>query len=253
LACFTFVSEVFAICCRRNILRYDCLPTGRSKISTDPERILIVDDDMGFRASVAALLGRVGFVTSEAATGEEAMASARHRRPACVLLDVLLPGLTGYEVCHELRSEYGEILPIVFVSGERIEAVDRVAGMLVGADDYVVKPFDSAELVVRVRRLVARSIAGRSSANGDAAFALTKREREVLRLLALGLDQDAIARKLVLSPKTVATHIQHVLPKLGVRSRTQAVALAYREGLVADGDGARGPGERRRAHGAGND
>jgi DNA-binding CsgD family transcriptional regulator len=65
---------------------------------------------------------------------------------------------------------------------------------------------------------------------------VTGREGEVLRLLAQSLDQETIAQKLVLSPKTVATHIQRILPKLGVSSWAQAVALAYREGLVADGD-----------------
>src|SRR5207245_3109467 len=138
--------------------------------------------------------------------------------------DCLLPGVTGYEVCHQLRATYGEFLPIVFVTGERTETGDCVAGLLVGADDYVVKPFDPGELIARVRRRVARSVARGSSAYGNSAFELTGREGEVLRLLAQGLDQETIAHQLVLSPKTVATHIQRILPKLGVSSRTQAVA-----------------------------
>ena len=194
--------------------------------------MLVVDDDATFRALVTALLQRAGFTTCEAATGEEALASARRERPACVLLDVLLPGATGYEVCRELRDEYGESLPIIFVTGERIEAADRVAGLLVGADDYVVKPFDPDELIARARRLVARSIARSSSVYRGGIFELTSREGEVLRLLAEGFDQKAIARELSISTKTVSTHIQRILSKLGVHSRAEAVSLAFRENLV---------------------
>jgi DNA-binding NarL/FixJ family response regulator len=91
-----------------------------------------------------------------------------------------------------------------------------------------VKPFSPDELVARVQKLT-----GRFQAQPQAAPSrLTKREREVLSLLAEGKSQAQIARVLAISPKTVGTHIEHILSKLGVRSRSQAVALAYREGLV---------------------
>jgi DNA-binding NarL/FixJ family response regulator len=194
--------------------------------------VLIVDDDANYRAFVTELLRRAGFTTCEASTGKEALASAGRERPACVLLDVLLPGATGYEVCRELRDEYGEGLPIIFVTGERVEAADRVAGLLVGADDYVVKPFDPDELVARTRRFVARSTARSSAVYRGGLFQLTTREHEVLRLLAEGLDQKAIARQLFITAKTVSTHIQRILTKLGVHSRAEAVSLAYRERLI---------------------
>jgi DNA-binding response OmpR family regulator len=72
------------------------------------------------------------------------------------VLDVALPGVTGYDVCRTLREEFGEELPIIFVSDERTEPLDRVAGLLMGADDYVVEPFAPAELVARVMRALAR-------------------------------------------------------------------------------------------------
>ena len=196
--------------------------------------ILIVDDDANYRASVAAVLDRVGYETAEAGSGEEALRSVRNRRPSCVLLDVMLPGVTGYAVCRELRDEYGEALPIIFVTGERTEPSDRVAGLLLGADDYVVKPFDPDELVARVRRSIVRyDLSLRRNGNGkDNAFGLTGRERDILMLLAEGRRQDDIAAELVTSPKTVATHIQRVLAKLGVHSRAEAVAAAHREGLA---------------------
>jgi two-component system, NarL family, nitrate/nitrite response regulator NarL len=202
--------------------------------NTNCGSILIVDDDGNYRAFVSTMLGRVGYGTREASSGEEALNSVRRERPSCVLLDVLLPGVTGYAVCRELRDEYGEALPIIFVTGERTEPGDRVAGLLLGADDYVVKPFDPDELLARVRRSIVRSqLDGRR--RGDhvrALFGLTDRERDIVMRLADGMGQKAIAAELVISPKTVATHIQRILAKLGVHSRAEAVAVAHREGLT---------------------
>jgi two-component system response regulator BaeR len=157
-----------------------------------------------------------------------------------VLLDVCLPGASGYEVCRELRDRFGDTLGIVFVSGERVDSIDRVSGLLLGADDYVVKPFDPDELLARVRTVVRRvarpreSSAGTGHATGSRAAdtELTPRELEVLELLAEGLTQAQIARQLVISPRTVGTHIQNLLGKLDVHSRAQAVALAHRTGLA---------------------
>src|SRR5919198_869469 len=98
--------------------------------------VLIVDDDDAYRASIAATLERAGYETRESASALAALAAVHELRPSCVLLDVHLPDATGYEVCHELRDVYGDVLPIVFVTGERIEQQDRVAGLHVGADDY---------------------------------------------------------------------------------------------------------------------
>jgi|SRR5919197_4546198 DNA-binding NarL/FixJ family response regulator len=199
--------------------------------------ILIVDDDPGARALMAGLVQRIGYVPEEAETGEQALEAARRQRPSCVLLDVHLPRVSGYEVCRELRDQYGQELPIIFVTGERTEPSDRVAGLLIGADDYVIKPFDPDELIARVRRAISRSQPDTVRAPPwREGFDLTIRERQVLGLLAKGLGQQAIAGELFISPKTVATHIQRILPKLGVRSRAQAVAVAHREGLVERGE-----------------
>ena len=116
-------------------------------------------------------------------------------------------------------------MPIVFVSGARTESYDRVAGLLLGADDYIVKPYAPDELLTRVWHLVRRSQSVASPVTGS----LTKREREVLRLLADGLRQDEIAEQLFISRKTVSTHVSNILRKLGVRTQTQAVALAFRD------------------------
>jgi two-component system nitrate/nitrite response regulator NarL len=199
-------------------------------------RVLVVDDDAAFRDFVVTLLDRVGCVTREAARGDDALDILAEFEPDLVLLDVNLPGVTGYEVCHELRRRFGSACAVLFLSGMRVEALDRVAGLLIGADDYIVKPCDSDELVARVRAQLRRIDGGvrgpRPAADGSAR--LTERESEVLTQLAWGRTQTEIAAELVISPKTVATHIQRVLAKLGVHSRAQAVALAHREQLVPD-------------------
>jgi two-component system OmpR family response regulator len=189
---------------------------------------LVVDDDKRFRSMLSVVFRRAGYEPREAGTGEEALEAARREQPALVVLEVCLPGISGYEVCHELRQEFGERLPIILVSGQRIESLDRIAGLLLGADDYLVKPFSPDELLIRVRKLIRRAVPVAAAV----AHRLTTRELEVLRLLAEGLGQDEIAERLFISTKTVATHIDHVLGKLGVRSRAQAVALAFRDQLV---------------------
>jgi DNA-binding NarL/FixJ family response regulator len=179
---------------------------------------------------VSELFGRVGLTTREATTGFDALELAEHNRPSLVLLDVELPGMSGYETCHELRSLYGETLPLVLLSGTRVDALDRIAGLLIGADDYIVKPFDPGELLARARLLLRRNGNDLERRHGlpPSLGALTPREREVLDLLALGRSQDEIAQELFITPKTVATHLQRILSKLGVHSRAQAVAFALR-------------------------
>jgi DNA-binding NarL/FixJ family response regulator len=190
--------------------------------------VLVVDDDEASRELVSAVLGRAGYSVVGAASGEGAMAVARRHRPRLVILDVRLPDISGYEICRELRDEFGDRLAIVFLSGERTEGFDLAAGLLVGADDYVVKPFSPDELLARVRLRLPAAEEAEAPLPSD----LTKRELQVLGLLSKGLSQKEIAAELVISSKTVAAHVQHILGKLGVHSRTQAVAQAYRRGLL---------------------
>ena len=192
--------------------------------------VFVVDDDEPFCAMLVAVLEHAGYDTRQLTTGEEALARACDEPPGLVILDVSLPGICGYEVCRRLREEFGDRLPIVFVSGEGIQSFDKVAGFLVGGDDYLVKPFAIDELLARVGRLVQRS-----RPQGAAAEALTKREVEVLSLLAEGLSQCEIASRLFVSRKTVGTHTERIFKKLGIHSRGEAIAFAFREGLVGIG------------------
>jgi DNA-binding NarL/FixJ family response regulator len=190
--------------------------------------ILIVDADRRFRRMGRRVLSATGLEVREATSGEEGLRIVAETEVALVLLEVRLRDTSGYEVCRRLRDEHGDGLPIVFVSGDRVESSDRVAGLLVGADDYLVKPVAPDELVTRVRRQLQRS-----PAPTGVALRLTRREQEVLALLASGLGPVEIARNLEISPKTVATHVEHIYAKLGVHTRAQAVASAFRLELVS--------------------
>jgi DNA-binding NarL/FixJ family response regulator len=202
-------------------------------MAADKHRVLVVDDDRGFRALARDLLERAGFAVVAAANADEALAATKALPPDLVLLDVCLPRVSGYELYRQLRDRSGEGLPIMFISGERTDAYDRTVGLLLGAEDYLVKPFDPDELVARVRR----SVVGRHNGGAghrpapDAMAELTPREREVLALLAEGRSSAQISDELVISPRTLGTHVQHILSKLGVHNRTQAVAVAHRAGL----------------------
>jgi two-component system nitrate/nitrite response regulator NarL len=201
-----------------------------------PGQILVVDDDGTWRAYVATLLERAGFEPLEAGSSAAALAVARERRPRLVLLDVRLPDGSGLEVCRALRELFGDRLPIIFVSGERMEPLDRAAGLLVGGDDYLVKPVDPGEFLARIRRCLERVDARLSAEPPEhEGLPLTPRELEVLRLLAEGIDPQTIAERLVISPKTVASHLQRVMAKFGVHSRVEAVARAYELGMMQRG------------------
>jgi DNA-binding NarL/FixJ family response regulator len=190
-------------------------------------RVLVLDDDPALRTLVKGLLEPLGYAVFETSTATETFSVAAAERPELVLLDVHLPGISGYEVCRRLRDEFGNDIAIVFVSGERTDELDRTAGMLLGADDYIVKPFDAGEFIARVRRMTDR----RSPAPRSNGVTLTPRELEVLKLLASGLGQKKIAQALFITPKTVATHIQRILTKLDLHSRAEAVAYAHRNHL----------------------
>jgi DNA-binding NarL/FixJ family response regulator len=199
--------------------------------SSDSSLILIVDPEQSTRELAAKVLRKAGYATRQVESGEEALEIAKRERPRVVVLEVCLPGICGYEVCRELKGALGESVSIIFVSGTRKESFDRVGGLLLGADDYLVKPFAPDELLARVRGLIRRD--GQSTSR--ASPTLTKREQDVLQLLAEGRDQKEIAAHLVISTKTVGTHLEHMFTKLGVRSRAQAVASAYRDDLLDKG------------------
>jgi DNA-binding response OmpR family regulator len=197
---------------------------------SDDRGILIVDDDARFAALAESVLAEAGYLCRTAASGEVALAAARSQQPRIVLLDVYLPVMSGYDVCRRLRERYGLSVGIIFLSGLRTESYDQIAGLDLGGDDYLSKPFDPGELVARVRSLARRLPA--AAAREQPEHALTARELEVLALAAKGLPQKQVAQELSISRKTVGTHMSHIFEKLGVHSQGQAVAAAQELDLL---------------------
>jgi two-component system phosphate regulon response regulator PhoB len=125
--------------------------------------VLIVDDERDLAELIGFNLRQSGFDTRIALTGEEALRMARDRKPELVLLDVMLPDMSGLEVCRQLKSAPAtRDVPIVMLTA-RGEEMDRVAGFEIGADDYVVKPFSVRELVLRLKAILRRGPATESS------------------------------------------------------------------------------------------
>lgn len=120
----------------------------------DPPLILVVDDEPSYRDALSVALRQEGFAVDTAADGMEALAQFDASRPSLVLLDVMLPGMSGIDVCRQMRSR--SKVPIIMVTARGAE-IDTVVGLEVGADDYVTKPFRLRELVARVRAALRRS------------------------------------------------------------------------------------------------
>jgi DNA-binding NarL/FixJ family response regulator len=194
-------------------------------------RILVVDDDPRFVHFLSTLLDSAGYCVVTAGSADEATAAVRQARIDAALVDVVLPGRGGYSICRELREEVDTDLPVIFVSGERVDPFDRAAGIIAGGDDYLVKPVHPEELLARLERLLARS-RGRGL---KPALELSDREIEILQLIAEGCPPGDVAQQLFIAPKTVSSHMQRIFVKLGVHTRAQAVAMAYAAGLIQVG------------------
>ena len=198
--------------------------------------ILIVDSDDASRLTAVQVAVRLGYDARPTPTADELIERLGPDRPTIAIVEVELAGpANGLEVMRQLHEAYGGDLPVILVSAIQTDAFDRTAGLMLGADDYVSKPLDAGELLARVKRSLRRAAPTHANGNGhkrDVDAGLSPREREILGLLADGRTQGQIATELVISSKTVATHIQHILSKLGVHTRAQAVAIAFRRGLV---------------------
>ena len=188
--------------------------------------ILIVEDDKKTASLVALYLEREGFQTVIAYDGQQALELANRNKPIFVILDLMLPMVDGWEVCRQLRQSSD--VPILILSA-REEEVDRVSGLTLGADDYVVKPFSPRELVARVKAILRR---GRLA---------TTKERKLLSFRGLVLDEEK--RKVTLhgNPVLLTPHEFNLLKALlaspgKVFTRNELLARIYprHEALVID-------------------
>lgn len=204
-------------------------------------RILIVDDHSVVREGLRMFLGRDPDldVVGEAADGEEAILQARQLRPDVVLMDLLMPVVDGVAATVAIRKELPETEVIALTSV--LESATVVGAVKAGAIGYLLKNTEAFEL----RRAIKAAAAGqvqlstqasavllRAMQTPETTEVLTERETDVLRLLVQGRSNKDIAAQLQIVEDTVKTHVRHILAKLGVQSRTQAVLHAIRLGLV---------------------
>jgi two-component system, OmpR family, alkaline phosphatase synthesis response regulator PhoP len=120
-------------------------------------RILVVEDDRDIADLIGHYIAKAGWEAHVVASGADGLADARRRQPDCVVLDVMLPGIDGLQVCRALRSDpETAAVPIIMLTA-RAEEADRIAGLELGADDYLAKPFSPGELIARIRALLRRS------------------------------------------------------------------------------------------------
>ena len=147
----------------------------------DKKKILIVEDEADIRELLRYHLEREGFDVLEAGDGPGGLALARSERPALMLLDVMLPGMDGFDVLRGLAAEGGPIVPVLLLTA-RGEEIDRVVGLTLGADDYVVKPFSVRELMLRVKAVLRRqdrSLSGSVLRRGGVSLDAERHRAEV--------------------------------------------------------------------------
>jgi len=230
-----------------------------------PRTILVADDDPNIRQLLVFALGKAGLDTIEAADGEAALAEVAARRPDLVVLDINMPRMDGLEVCRRLRSD-GDT-PILFLSS-RDDEIDRVLGIELGADDYVVKPFSPREVVARVMAILRRThahpptvesagslirhgrltldIEGWQARWAGVDIALTVTEFSILRTLAVMpakvFGRDAIIDRLhgpgfAVTDRTIDSHIRNLRAKFAERGGTDVIetraGIGYRLGACS--------------------
>ncbi len=205
-------------------------------------RILIVDDHSVVREGLRIFLGRDSEleIVDEAADGAEAIEKARRLRPDVVLMDLLIPVIDGISATSIIRRESPETRVIALTSV--VDSALVTGSIRAGAVGYLLKDADANELRTVIKAVAAGQVQFspqvssyllRELQEPVKPTTLTDREAQVLNLLAQGKSNKEIASYLQIAEDTVKSHIRHILTKLGVQSRTQAVILAIRQGLVA--------------------
>ncbi|MFK4790632.1 MtrAB system response regulator MtrA [Microbacterium sp. ZW T5_56] len=222
-------------------------------------RILVVDDDTALAEMIGIVLRTEGFETVFCADGSEAVQAFRDEKPDLILLDLMLPGLDGIEVCRRIRTESG--IPVIMLTA-RADTADVVTGLEAGADDYMVKPFNPKELVARIRTRLRPTTTGDSEVlrvgdltidvaahevrRADEVIALTPLEFELLVALA-SKPQQVFSREMLLEQvwgyhykadtRLVNVHVQRLRAKVELdpdnpRIVTTVRGVGYRAGAV---------------------
>jgi NarL family two-component system response regulator LiaR len=207
-----------------------------------PLRILLVDDHMVVRTGLSTVLAVYDDLklVGEAGDGEEAIRLCERLQPDVVLMDLLMPKMDGVTATRIIKERWPRIQVIALTSFKEKEYVE--GALKAGANGYLLKNVSAEELVSAIRR----AVAGQPSLSPEAAQVLiqkvnepappgqdmTDREKEILALMVEGLSNNEIAARLVVSQSTAKFHVSNILSKLGVTTRTEAVALAVKYHLV---------------------
>jgi DNA-binding NarL/FixJ family response regulator len=209
----------------------------RTSVEAVAARVLVVDDHVLFRTGVANIINQEADlrVVAEAANGEDALAAFERYHPDVTLLDLRMPVMEGVEVVRRLRERDPQAKVIVLTTYDTDEDISRA--LRAGAKAFVLKDITAEALVACIHDVLAGKTylapsAAAKLAEGVTRVQLTPRELATLRLLADGRANKEIATALGISERTVKTHLGHLFEKLGVTSRTEAVKVASRRGLV---------------------
>jgi NarL family two-component system response regulator LiaR len=208
-----------------------------------PIRVMLVDDHTMVRRGLATFLMVYDDLklVGEAENGADAIRLCAEILPDVVLMDMVMPGMDGVSATRAIRQQFPTVQVIALTSFKEGELIRNA--LEAGAIGYLLKDVSTEELARAIRAAhggratlspdVAQVIVSASRQPPKPGLDLTKRERAVLALLVEGLNNTQIAAKLTVSPSTVKSHVSNILSKLGVSSRTEAVTLALRQGLVA--------------------
>ena len=197
----------------------------------DTPTVFVVDDDPLIRNGVRSLIGSVGLGVLTFGSAREFLLSARPDAPACMVLDVRLPDLSGLDLQRELR-ELDIHIPIIFITGHG-DIPMTVEAMKAGATEFLTKPFRGQDLLDAVQRAIARDRDARQERAEIAELrkcfdTLSPKEREVLRMVVSGLLNKQIAAELGISELTVKTHRAHIMEKMRADSLASLVRITER-------------------------
>jgi DNA-binding NarL/FixJ family response regulator len=209
------------------------------------KRVIVADDHSLFRDGITSLLEAAGYdVVEQVGDGEMAVEAVKRLNPDLVLLDITMPTMTGVEALQIIKSENPKTHVVMLTVSDEDE--NLFAAIQAGADGYLLKDLNSEEFLEMLRglevgeaaisrRMTTRLMSGfqeLSEQTDTSRNKITERELELLYLMADGLSNKGIAEELFISENTVKYHIRNILQKFGVQNRTEAVALAIRQGYL---------------------
>jgi DNA-binding NarL/FixJ family response regulator len=214
------------------------------------KKILVVDDNLTLRMTLTHFLEESGYLVEAVDCVTDALVAFEQDPADLVVSDILMPDIDGLEFCRRLRAtRSGQLVPFIFISS-KADVEDRVQGHAMGADDYLIKPFEPRELMAKIEsqlersrrfnaelvRLMRQTPTPTAPTPEPPPLPLTKAEKKVFWQVVQGYTNKQIGDRLEVSPRTVQTHLSNIMSKLGLDNRSQLVRYAFEQGhsLPAD-------------------